>query len=89
MENDIARKLLSAGKLTKSELAYRLGISRPTLWKMLNGCQKVNWCRFEKNQRCKPWPVSRPGKSAFLLKNSTSEAVWCANISSGNHSVGI
>jgi DNA-binding NtrC family response regulator len=37
MENEIARKLLSGGNLTKSELACRLAISRPTLWKMLNG----------------------------------------------------
>ena len=42
MENEIVRKLLGVGKLTKGELAYRLGISRPTLWKMLNGRQKVN-----------------------------------------------
>jgi len=37
MGNEIARKLLSGGNLTKSELACRLAISRPTLWKMLNG----------------------------------------------------
>jgi transcriptional regulator with PAS, ATPase and Fis domain len=37
MENEIVRKLSTANRLTKSELAYRLNISRPTLWKMLNG----------------------------------------------------
>jgi PAS domain S-box-containing protein len=42
MENEIVRKLLSSGKLTKTELAGRLGISRPTLWKMLTGRHKLN-----------------------------------------------
>jgi PAS domain S-box-containing protein len=44
MEIEIVRKLLSSGNLSKSQLACRLAISRPTLWKMLNGrkMSKVN-----------------------------------------------
>jgi transcriptional regulator with PAS, ATPase and Fis domain len=44
MENEIVRKLLTSRGLTKTELACRLAISRPTLWKMLSGgkMSKVN-----------------------------------------------